>query len=152
MPGRKRACEPKPPWLRLLCPPGNTSRLEADVCGGCSHWIIRCKQGVWESYDPGIIQGDDIAVAIILGRRLIRLDPVPGTGAPRIIDVWGARGIKPDGRYLGAHTCGLAPVSKRPYKPPKRQQRCAAWHGPRLTEQEIQEFARIWNTTTGRTE
>lgn len=73
-----RARERKPPWLRLLAPDGNIAQLEAAVCGTCGRWVLRCRQGVWEAWDPGVIQGDDLTVAIILGVRLTRLKTVYG--------------------------------------------------------------------------
>lgn len=150
---RKRACEPKPPWLRLMVPPGNMSRLEADICGGCSHWILRCKQGVWESWDPGVITGDDLTVAIILGRRLTRLEPVYGSTAPRLIDVCGERGIRPDAQYLAEHRCGLMPVSRRPYRPRKTSRTSKPWDaGVTVSDADIREFERIWNTPLRRTQ
>lgn len=144
---KQRACEPKPSWLRLIAQPGNFSKLESDICGGCSHWILRCKQGVWESWDPGVVTGDDLAVAIILGRRLTRLEPIYGSTTPRLIDVCGERGIKPDGRYLAEHRCWTEPISRRPYKPPQSAARQSQWGKDiKLTDEELQEFKRIWNT------
>lgn len=142
-----RARERKPPWLRLLAPDGNIAQLEAAVCGTCGRWVLRCRQGVWESWDPGVIQGDDLTVAIILGVRLTRLKTVYGMCGPTLIDVCGERGIRSDGQYLAEHRCGFAPVSLTPYKPAaKARQPGKPWaSGIKLTEEDVREFERIWN-------
>lgn len=144
---RQRARERKPPWLKLLAPDGNTAQLEAAICGTCSRWMLRCKQGVWESWDPGIIQGDDLAVAIILGVRLTRLKTVYGMRGPTLIDVCGERGIMPDAQYLAEHRCWFTPISLMPYKPAaKVRQPGKPWaSGIKLSEDDIREFERIWN-------
>lgn len=143
---KRRAGERKPPWLRLLAPDGNIAQLEAAICGTCGRWVLRCRQGVWEVWDPGVIQGDDLTVAIILGVRLTRLKTVYGMRGPTLIDVCGECGIMPDAQYLAEHRCWFAPVGRTPYKPAaKARQPGKPWGGPKLSKQEIAEFKRIWN-------
>ncbi|MDF7641739.1 hypothetical protein PT279_09100 [Bifidobacterium sp. ESL0784] len=142
--------EPKPSWLRILCPPGNLAKLEAQRCEGCSRWVVSCRQGVWESWDPGIITGQNLTIAIILQRPLTRIQWIPGLRQAQLEDVSGRYGITPDGQYLSLHDCQLAPISHTPYKP-LRQQRKPGKPFPtniKLTKQEIKTFERIWNTPT----
>lgn len=69
---------------------------------------------VWQSWDAGIIAGDDLVTAIILGRQLIRIRRIAQTDTIRLETVAGPLGISPDGMYLGAHECGLMPISVKP--------------------------------------
>lgn len=69
---------------------------------------------VWQSWDAGIIEGDDLVTAIILGRQLIRIRLIAQTDTIRLETVAGPLGISPDGIYLGAHDCALMPVSVKP--------------------------------------
>lgn len=125
---RRGAVEAKPAWLRLLCPP-DTAGMEASVCHGCGRWTVLAKDGVWDRLDPGVISGDDIAVAIILDRRLMRIQRIPGLTRIRLVAVCGTYGLRADGEYLGEHRCWLAPVSRNPYKPrkPSRKETTMRW-------------------------
>lgn len=140
--------ERKPSWLRILCPPGNLAKLEARRCEGCGRWTVSSRQGVWESWDPGIVSGDDLTIAIILQRPLTRIIWTPGLDQARLEDVSGPYGITTDGKYLSLHDCQLAPISNQPFKPPRQTRKK---HNPfsnsiRLTDKEIKTFETIWNT------
>lgn len=71
----------KPPWLKLLCPPGvNHAHLTARRCGACREWVAVDTGGpIEEVYDPGVLDATDLATAIILGRRFTRIQPIAGT-------------------------------------------------------------------------
>lgn len=104
----------KPPlWMRRLAPPGNPAHLVPAVCS-CGRWIFSERDVVWQSWDAGIIAGDDLATAIILGRQLIRIRRIAQTDTIGLETVAGPLGISPDGMYLGAHECGLMPISVKP--------------------------------------
>ena len=101
-----RARERKPPWLRQFIP--KSSPLVVTVCEGCGLYIIQDRESVWESWDCGLVEGDDLTVAIILGRPLTRVTWLPSVGYPLLRSVSGSAGIRPDGQYLAGHTCHLA--------------------------------------------
>lgn len=84
---------------------------------------------MWTAWDAGIIQGDDLTIAIILRRPLIRLRHVPGVATCRLETVFGSAGISPDGQYLALHECGRMPISTTPYKPPadSKQMQDLSW-------------------------
>ena len=104
----------KPPlWMRRLAPPGNPAHLVPVVCS-CGRWVFSERDVVWQSWDAGIITGDDLTTAIILGRQLIRIRLIAQTDTIRLETVAGPLGISPDGIYLGAHDCALMPVSVKP--------------------------------------
>lgn len=104
----------KPAWLEPLhvsCP-----ELHPVKCGGCGRWVIEDRDRVeWSKWDAGVVAGDDLAVAIILGRFLLRLDKVGAL--TRMTLVFGVRGLEPDGEYLADHRCECAPISVKPFKP-----------------------------------
>lgn len=139
--------ECKPSWLRILCPPGNLAKLEARRCEGCGRWTVSSRQGVWESWDPGIISGDDLTIAIILERPLTRIIWTPGLEQAHLQTVSGPYGITPDGRYLAVHDCRLAPISTQPYKPPSKERKPGKPWGKdiQLTDKEIRTFETVWN-------
>ena len=104
----------KPPqWMRRFAPEGNPAHLFPVVCS-CGRWIFSERDVVWQSWDAGIIEGDDLVTAIILDRPLIRIRHVSHMDIVRLETVAGPLGISPDGQYLGAHECGLMPVSVKP--------------------------------------
>lgn len=104
----------KPSWLEPLhrsCP-----ELHPVKCGGCGRWVIEDRDRVeWSKWDAGILTGDDLAVAIILDRFLLKLTRVGAL--TRLTLVFGVRGLEPDGEYLVDHRCECAPISVRPFKP-----------------------------------
>lgn len=141
---RPRASERKPPWLRTFVP--KSSPLVVTVCEGCGLYVIEDRETVWESWDYGCVAGDDLTVAIILGRQLTRVTWLPSVGHPLLRSTCGDAGIRPDGQYLAMHMCHLARISVKPFTPPKRERSPGKpWGGPRLSKQEIAEFKRIWN-------
>ena len=125
----------KPPWLKLLCPSGaNPAHLTARRCGTCREWVAVDTGGpIEEIYDPGVLDATDLAVAIILGRRFTRIQPIAGTTLIGLRTPCGTRGIKPDGMYL------RTPISVKPFKPPKRTA-ASKWNGPQLSKGEISAF------------
>lgn len=135
----------KPPWLKLLCPPGvNPAHLTARRCGTCREWVAVDTGGpVEEVYDPGVLGATDLATAIILGRRFTRIQPIAGTTLIGLRTPCGTRGIQPDGMYLAAHECFRTPISVKPFKPPKRTA-AAKWNGPQLSDREISAFETVW--------
>ena len=104
----------KPSWLEALhrsCP-----ELHPVRCGGCGLWVIEDRDRVeWSKWDAGVVTGDDLSVAIILGRFLLRLTKVGAL--TRLTLVFGTRGLESGGEYLAGHRCGCAPISVRPFKP-----------------------------------
>lgn len=141
---RPRARERKPAWLRAFIP--KTSPLVVTVCEECGLYVIEDRETVWESWDYGCVAGDDLTVAIILGRPLTRVTWLPSVGHPLLRSTCGDAGIRPDGQYLAMHMCHLARISVKPFKPPKRERPPGKpWGGPKLSKQEIAEFKRIWN-------
>lgn len=146
MNARTKAVEAKPAWLRRFTPAGNTAKLTTVVCPGCGRYVISQRLGVWESWDAGVISGDDLTVAVILNRRLTRIAWLPGLDQPRLIDVCGTRGLDPTATYLAAHDCGQARISGTPYRPPRRAPHAREPFGKDLepTRQETEEFMRLW--------
>ena len=103
----------EPSWLEPLhrsCP-----ELHPVKCGGCGRWVIEDRDRVeWSKWDAGVVTGDDLAVAIILDRFLLRLTRVGAL--TRLTFVFGPRGLEPDAEYLADHRCQCAPISVRPFK------------------------------------
>lgn len=62
----------KPPWLKLLCPPGvNPAHLTARRCGACREWVAVDTGGpIEEVYDPGVLDATDLATAINPGPQV----------------------------------------------------------------------------------
>lgn len=109
-----RGMSRRPPlWMRRFAPSGNPAHLVPTVCS-CGRWIFSERDVVWQSWDAGIITGDDLTTAIILKRPLIRIRQIAHARTIRLETVAGPRGITPDGEYLGAHECGFMPVSSKP--------------------------------------
>ena len=104
----------KPSWLEPLhvsCP-----ELHPVRCGGCGRWVIEDRDRVeWSKWDAGVVTGDDLAVAIILDRFLLKLTRVGAL--TRLTLVFGTRGLEPEGEYLSDHRCQCAPISVKPFKP-----------------------------------
>ena len=73
---------------------------------------------MWETWDCGLVEGDDLTVAIILGRPVTRVTWLPSVGHPLLRSTCGSAGIMPDGQYLAMHMCHLARISVKPFKPP----------------------------------
>jgi hypothetical protein len=109
----------KPSWLARITKHGNLSKLVARKCDGCKRWTIQCRENVWESYDAGIIAGDDLTIAIILGKPLVRIRRIPGLDQISLLSTFGAAGIAPQGEYLALHDCTLGVISSRPLTFPK---------------------------------
>lgn len=109
--------ERRPGWLRVACQDGNIMRLHAVRCT-CGRWTIQSRNGIWQSYDPGIITGSDLTTAIILHTPLTRFTWDDTLQQPILRDVCGDSGIHPDGLYLAMHSCRRQPISRTPYKPP----------------------------------
>lgn len=121
--------ERKPAWLHRLCADGSGAQLRDVLCAGCGHYVCQCRDGVWESYDPGIVSGDDLPVAIVLRRPLTRIvrhsDSTFG-----LRDVCGVHGLDPAGEYLAGHVCGLMPVSTRAYRTRTRRSKTGRMDWP----------------------
>lgn len=138
--------ERKPAWLRVFAPPGNLAKLEPMVCPGCGRWVLVQQTCVWDSYDAGIISGEDITVAIILGKQLARIEWNNVFRQPVLVEVCGERGIRPDGLYLAAHECGRMRVSSTGFTPPRRERPPGKpVFDAHLTDEEVKEFERLWN-------
>lgn len=136
----------RPPWLRRLCPDHNLAHITPRKCDGCAEWTITCQTDVWESWDPGIITGNDILTAIILNQPLTRIQWIPGLNQPRLINESMSRSLDPTGLYLAPHRCRHTPISHTPFKPPKhRHPKQTTWDtGPEPTREEVETFTRIW--------
>lgn len=137
----------RPSWLRLICTPNNLAHLKPRKCDGCGQWTITCETDVWESYDTGIITGQDIITAIILDRPLTRIQWVDGLDQPRLINESMSRSLDPTGLYLAPHRCFHTPISRTPFTPPKQHHHTKqdTWDtGPEPTREEVETFTRIW--------
>ena len=143
----RRGVEAKPAWLRVFVPDGNLARLVARPCDGCRHWVIeqRDPHG-WDTYDAGIVSGNDIAIAVILRRPMARIRWNDTFRQPTLVGVWGERGLTPDGQYLAAHRCGLAPVSRSAFKPPRRRPAPRMLDLPDISDGAVRELERVWRT------
>ncbi|WP_240544383.1 hypothetical protein [Bifidobacterium sp. SO4] len=143
---RRSTGERKPAWLRSFIPEPNLSHLVTRKCAGCGLYIIEDRENIWQQWDYGIIHGENLTVAVILGRALARVTWITAARQPRLTGVCGTAGLKPDGRYLAAHECGHARISVEPYKPPRRERPPGKpWGGPDLDPDELAEFTRVWN-------
>lgn len=139
-------CMRKPSWLRVLCPEGNYGRLKPRQCGTCGRWLVCLQDGVWESYDPGIIRkGCDLNTAIILGRSLARIVWSPVLRQAYLVTVWGFYGLTPDGLYLAEHDCDTAPISVQPFKPAAPMRKRELNELPRMSDSEAHDFEIAWN-------
>lgn len=99
-------------WLARLC--GICPRLHPVECV-CGLWTVEDRDKVeWTRWDAGVLTGDDVAVAVVLGRRLLRLRRVGS--AVGVAFPFGWRGLDGRGEYLAAHVCGRAPVGSRPFE------------------------------------
>ncbi len=136
----------RPAWLRRLCPDHNLAHITSRKCDGCAEWTITCQTDIWESWDPGIITGQDIITAIILDRPLTRIQWVDGLNQPRLINESMSRSLDPTGLYLAPHRCFHTPISRTPFTPPKhRHPKQTTWDtGPEPTREEVETFTRIW--------
>ena len=131
----------KPGWLHAFCStPPMAGRLFDRRCQ-CGRWIVSQRDGVWDEWDAGLITGDDIMVAIILGRRLALIRWMP-FGDAMLMPV--GEHLDPTGRYLSAHDCRMTPISVTPVKPPRRPRQPTSWRGPHLTDEEISKTMSIW--------
>ena len=98
----------KPAWLRLIAPDRNPQKLTPVKCSGCGRWCIEQHGATqWDKWDAGIITGDDLTVAIILNRTLVRVERTPAGGV--LSTVCGGLGIAPHGEYLAMHDCTQPP-------------------------------------------
>ncbi|KFI51713.1 hypothetical protein BBIA_0626 [Bifidobacterium biavatii DSM 23969] len=138
--------EHKPAWLREFIPNGNMGKLDVCMCEGCGRYVIRQQLGVWDYYDPGIIQDDDLIVAIILRRALARIRWDNTFRQPVLYTVSGTAGLKADGQYLAEHDCRLARITDRAFKPPRRERTPGKpMFDAKLSKADVAEFARLWH-------
>lgn len=120
----KRAKERKPSWLTRFCDANDPSGPQAKVCETCRLYIIETRDKCeWTKWDAGIIEGDDLPIAIILDKPLCRIDITPCTGHPALKTVLGVIGLKADGQYLALHQCFHKRISDRPWKSGVRKRR-----------------------------
>ncbi|BAQ32077.1 hypothetical protein BBSC_1997 [Bifidobacterium scardovii JCM 12489 = DSM 13734] len=130
----------------MFAPSGNLAKLEPMVCPGCGRWVIVQQTGVWDTYDAGIIRDGDIAVAIILDKRLARIEWNNVFRQPVLVEVCGQRGIRPDGLYLAGHECARMRVSSTGFTPPRKERPPGKpVFDAHLSDEEIAEFERLWN-------
>lgn len=88
----------------------------------CGRYIIRCiEKPVEENYDACVIAGDDITVAIILRRQLVRIQRVSGLSSIVLRSTCGTCGITADGEYLEYHDCTLPRICETGFKPHGKQ-------------------------------
>lgn len=102
-----------PAWLTRL----HAARpsLHPVECAGCGRWVIEDRDKVeWTRWDAGVLTGEDVTVAVILGRRLMRLRRV-GLAVGLFL-TFGELGLDPGGEYLAEHDCGHAPICTRPFE------------------------------------
>ena len=143
----------RPSWLHLVCTPGNLAHLKARRCDGCAQWTLTCETDVWESYDPGVITGDDLTVAVILDRPLTRIEWFPELEQARLVNESMSRTLDPEATYLTLHRCGHTPISLTPFKPPKKAIRENTWESDaEPTIEDIRTFERVWKTPLSRLE
>lgn len=137
--------ERKPAWLRTFAPAGNLACLTPVACAGCGLWVIEDRETVWERWDAGVLTGDDLTVAIILGRPLARIRWDGMLGQPFLTMVAGCYGIDAGGVYLAGHECGLARISVKPFKPPRRPRPPGAQWGAPVSDVQVREFECVWH-------
>lgn len=130
--GKIKPRERKPSWLHRLCADGAGAMLHDVLCEGCGRYVCQCRDGVWEAWDPGVVSGGDLPVAIVLRRPLTRIVRHPD-GQISLRDVCGVHGLDLQGEYLTGHCCGLTPVSTRPYKPHNRKVKAGRMDWPEIT-------------------
>ena len=124
-----KARERKPSGLHRLCADGAGAMLHDVLCEGCGRYVCQCRDGVWEAWDPGVVSGGDLPVAIVLRRPLTRIVRHPD-GQISLHDVCGVQGLELQGEYLAGHCCGLLPVSTTPYKPRNRKSKAIRMDWP----------------------
>lgn len=128
-----------------MAPKGNTQGYAARRCE-CGRWVLQTRDRCqWQDWNPGVITGDDLAVAIICRRVLTRLTPT--SGAPVLADVWLGAGITSDGQYLEQHDCMLAPISERAYRPLQVRSKRDLQFMPEVTPVDGDPWAAIETTT-----
>lgn len=100
-----------------------TGRVVAKYCT-CGALILEERSTFWSWYEPYIISGRLITVALIMDRRLTLLERGGTFSSITLVATFGSCGITPDGEYVEAHYCGQQPVSSTPLT--------VATHGSRL--------------------
>lgn len=140
---KTRPRERKPPWLRSFIPDHNFADLTVTVCDGCGLYVIEDRQTVWERWDYGIVEGDDLTVAIILSLPLARIQWNPAFKQPTLTIVSGPYGLDPVGRYLAGHRCWTSRVSVKPFKPPHRPREPGRPWGKPVSETLVAETMRV---------
>lgn len=104
----------RPVWLARFVEDVNQQGVRCVRCS-CGLWCVEQRDRVqWDKWDAGIIQDDDLTVAILLRRRLTRI--IRTWGGVVLRHVWAGRGIGVDGRYLAAHDCLLPRITTRPWR------------------------------------
>ena len=132
----------KPSWLHAFCTHMPNSGQLKDMRCSCSQWVVSQRDGIWTSWDPGLVTGNDVTVAVILDRRLARIQWQP-LGDPTLMTV-GER-LDPAAMYLAEHICRCAPVSMEPIPHPTHPRPPGgAWRHPPVSDQQLREFENIW--------
>lgn len=141
-----RARERKPAWLKDVFPDQSPAHLHAIKCPGCGLYVVEDQDDQYSRWDWGLIEGDDITVAVILGRRLARLAWPYGSRTPRLASTLADIGVHADGRYLASHSCEAPRISSQRIPLPRRRPAVGSpWGaGCDQTETDIETFERIW--------
>ncbi|KAA8832595.1 hypothetical protein [Bifidobacterium tissieri] len=136
--------ERRPAWLTRFCK-GSPDRLTPVQCA-CGQWVISERNTIWVSWDPFVLTGRDITIALILHRPLCRVewDPLLGRAILRTV-----LEPKPDDHCLCAHECGKPPLGHgqpamstvRPVYGVSR-----GYSPPEINAADLAEFTRIWAT------
>lgn len=128
-------CTPK--WVTDACTQ-LFGKLTATLCDRCGKPIIQDRETIWEEYDPYVVCGKQIMIAIILKRTLMRLEPA--SWSYRIVSTWHETGISADGLYMTMHECG---------KPLISQQKITTLFAKRSRASPADEFPQIHMVPTG---
>ncbi|KAA8831451.1 hypothetical protein EMO89_01570 [Bifidobacterium tissieri] len=132
----------KPMWLDRFCD-GSPDRLTPARCA-CGQWVISERRGIWANWDPGVVTGLQVRVALICGRPLCAV--AWHSVFHRAVLRESLRPVE-SGHYLCLHECGKPPLSDR--KPDMTDTApvlgvSVGYDPPPITDTQLTEFERIW--------
>lgn len=135
----------KPTWLRQLEGTGIRHRINSAMkCPVCGEWILLDSDGEERRWDPYPLEGDDIVVAVLLGRKLCTPVSLPVLPSTTLVLATGP--LNPDRLYFAEHECWRAPVTQvARFREVKRvPQDVRFLTGINLTDEDVRQFEQIW--------
>lgn len=108
----------------------------------CGSPILEQDERIVESYDIPLLHGaDQLTIAVICGTPLTSII----ADSFGMVEVHASARRDPAGYFLQAHRCGRRPVGTA-MLPIPRKSVGSVWRKPTLTDSELAEFKRAWET------